>query len=303
MAEIMMQLGSFQFGLETAAYQEFQRTTAYTWAAQGRFGQDDALQSTGPGADTITLPGVIYPHFRGGIGQLDAMRSLAGRMEPQTLVDGRGRMLGEWVIEQVDERGTVFAPGGVALRQEFTLKMRRFPAESGAGLLGAVADVVVQQTFPITADLGVSSLSLATSTSNASGSVIQSLNDATTSVSGVAAQLGTQASSVLGAINSGINAARTLQNAGNDAGRLLASMRTVTNIPSALNGLVQVSGNVSRAAGVASSILKRAGVDLTAGGVDPAAIAVVRDSMISVNRLTVLAAAVRNTADSIIAKT
>ena len=125
---VMMQLGAFQFGVNTAAYQGLSRSDEWRWPDQERFGQAPALQHTGPGATTITLDGILYPEWRGGLGQLDAMRAEAGKGRPLVLVDGRGQALGMWVIERVDESQSIFAAGGVARRVEFTLQLKRFSA-------------------------------------------------------------------------------------------------------------------------------------------------------------------------------
>ena len=125
---VMMQLGAFQFCINTAAYQGLSRSDEWRWPGQERFGQAPALQHTGPSATTITLDGILYPEWRGGLGQLDAMRAEAGRGKPLVLVDGRGQALGMWVIERVDESQSIFAAGGVARRIEFTLQLKRFSA-------------------------------------------------------------------------------------------------------------------------------------------------------------------------------
>lgn len=126
METIMMQLGPFQFGLSTAAYQELKRSTEYKWAKQERFGQYAARQFTGPGDDSITLTGVIYPEFRGGTFQLDDMRETAAEGIPQMMVSGRGDIMGLWVIERVEESQTIFADQGVARRQEFSLQLCKY---------------------------------------------------------------------------------------------------------------------------------------------------------------------------------
>jgi uncharacterized protein len=300
MAEIMMRLGSFGFGLDTAAYQEFQRSTAYTWASLSRFGQDDALQSTGPGADTISLPGVVYPEHFGGTGQLDALRALGAKAQPQTLIDGRGNMLGQWVVEGVDERGTVFAQRGVARRQEFTVKLRRFQSDAtglASGLLSVVAG-----TLPVSSVV-TSALNIATTAAKGPAGLLSSLGTSLSSITGLAGQIGGQASGILSAVNSGMSAARTLQNAGLDAGRLLGGVRSLANVPSAMNGLINAGGDVSRAAGAASSILKLAGIDMAASGVNPDAIKAVKNSMVQVNQVNVMAVNVRNTAQTILGRT
>ena len=126
MADVMLQLGRYAFSIDTAAYQQLARASRYTWAAQQRVGNHDALQFTGYGADAITLTGRIYPAWRGGTGQLDAMREAAQAGEPLRLVDGLGYVHGRWVIESIDEQSDTFAPGGAPRRQQFTLQMRYY---------------------------------------------------------------------------------------------------------------------------------------------------------------------------------
>ncbi len=126
MAETMMRLGPYRFALGTAAYQELNRASEYRWARQERIGRNDALQYTGPGPETIELRGVIYPHFRGGLGQLDRMRATAGAGFPMLLIDGRGRILGLWCVETVNELQETFAARGAPLKQEFDMRITRY---------------------------------------------------------------------------------------------------------------------------------------------------------------------------------
>lgn len=294
MSEIMMQLGPFQFGLQTAAYQEFQRSTAYTWAAQARFGQDDTLQSTGPGEDTITLTGIVYPEHWGGTGQLDAMRALGGQAIAHTMVNGRGQMMGDWVIEGVDERGSVFGPAGIALAQEFTIKLRRAPAQAGARDLFAGLAASITGALPASSILNSATAVAATAAKGPAG-LLSSLGGSLASITSMAGTIGSQASSILGAVNGGINAAKRLQNAGTDATRSLTGIRALANVPSAMRSLIELGSSVSQAAGRSSSALKVAGIDLS----DPAAFGAVRGSMIAVNQLNVLAVNVRATAETI----
>lgn len=126
MADIMMQLGGYQFSVDTAAYQQLQRSTQYKWASQDRIGEREALQHTGPGTDTITLTGTVLPLYKGGTTQLDAMRAEGDKGKPLLLVDGRGCNHGQWVLEKIDETGEIYAQAGVAKRQSFSLKLRKY---------------------------------------------------------------------------------------------------------------------------------------------------------------------------------
>lgn len=123
---VMMQLGSFQFCIMTAVYQELNRKNEYKWPSQHRFGQRPSRQFVGVGDETMQLPGVIYPEYRGGFQQVEAMRRIAGRGQPLLLVDGLGKLWGRWVIEGIDEKQTLFAAFGAPRKQEFTLSLARF---------------------------------------------------------------------------------------------------------------------------------------------------------------------------------
>lgn len=123
---VMMQLGAFQFGISTAAYQELSRKTSWRWAQQDVVGTRPALQFTGDGEDTISLQGTVFPEHRGGFYQVENLRTLGSLGQPQLLVSGYGELLGRWVIESVDERQAVFAAFGRPRKQEFTVQLKRF---------------------------------------------------------------------------------------------------------------------------------------------------------------------------------
>lgn len=131
-SRIMWMLGPFMFSRDTAAPAKLQRVTEFSWPSQARMGRDPALQYTGPGADTIDLDGVIYPHYKGGLSQMQAMRELAGLGEPQLLVDGRGMVYGKWSILRVEETGSVFFDNGTPRKIEFKLSLQRY-GEDNAG--------------------------------------------------------------------------------------------------------------------------------------------------------------------------
>lgn len=123
---IMMQLGEFQFGLDTAAYQTLYRSSSWRWVELARPGNTSILQYGGRDSERISLPGVIYPEWRGGSQQVDAMRQQAERGQPLLMVDGRGRVMGDWVIERIEERQSAFGGRGTPRRIEFDLLLRRF---------------------------------------------------------------------------------------------------------------------------------------------------------------------------------
>ncbi len=132
-AEILMTLGGFQFALNTAAHETLQRDTAYRWERQDRLGREPAMQIIGAGEDKITLAGTIYPHFRGGLGQLNTMREMAGEGDPLQLVDGLGRVLGPYCIARVTEGQTTYVGPGIPRRVDFSLELLRYGEDQLSG--------------------------------------------------------------------------------------------------------------------------------------------------------------------------
>ena len=135
MSETMMALGVYRFSLTSAAYQELRRSNAYRWQAQERLQRLPAQQFVGPGNETLDLKGTIYPHYQGGMKQLDLMRAQAGRGKPLLLIDGLGFIWGQWVILQVDETQTVMLTNGQPRKLEFQLRLVRYgdDARDGGG--------------------------------------------------------------------------------------------------------------------------------------------------------------------------
>jgi phage protein U len=138
--EVMLQLGSFQFSVRTAVYQELRRTKNYRWAGHDRIGVRPAHQFIGPGDESVALSGVIYPGEFGGADQVRKMRETADKGEALQMVAARdassGDVLGLWVILSVSEKDTVFFAGGQPRKIEFDMVIVHYGDDqdsSGAG--------------------------------------------------------------------------------------------------------------------------------------------------------------------------
>lgn len=126
----MMALGTFRFGVNRASYQSLTRTARYRWAQVARAGRAPASQFLGPDVEELRLDGVIYPHFRGGLRQVEAMRAVAGLGEPMMLVDGLGWVLQRWCIVEVRETKTLFMADGAPRQIEFGLGLQSYGEDS-----------------------------------------------------------------------------------------------------------------------------------------------------------------------------
>lgn len=126
MRTYMARLGNFEFELDTAAFKTLTRVSTYNWKGQDRIGRKPAQQFTGEGADTIELNGTIYPHFRGGLGQVGDLRAQAGLGVPLPLVyafETVGQYAGLWCITEIEETRTVFFEDGLPRRIDFRLSL------------------------------------------------------------------------------------------------------------------------------------------------------------------------------------
>lgn len=125
MMSAMLALGLFVFGLETLPYQDFQRSTDWRHASNSRVGRRAGRQFIGVGEDAITLTGVLYPEITGGKLNLAMIRYMAETGKAWPLMQGTGDYFGLYIIESVEERGSLFFPDGTARKIEFTLKLTR----------------------------------------------------------------------------------------------------------------------------------------------------------------------------------
>lgn len=126
----MMALGAFRFGVNRANYQSFTRSASWRWEAQDRLGRNPALQFLGPGTDEISLQGVIYPHFKGGLRQVELMRFVANAGQPLILVDGLGWVWDRWVITSVEETKTLFLADGAPRKIEFSVGLKAYGSDA-----------------------------------------------------------------------------------------------------------------------------------------------------------------------------
>lgn len=116
----------YYFNLDTAAFDELRRSTEFRWASQERLTRRPAQQAVGIGEEKITLKGAIFPGFKGGLKQLDTLRSLGGQLKPLTLTTGYGDVLGTWCLKNVEEEQSALLQGGIPRKQAFTLEFVRY---------------------------------------------------------------------------------------------------------------------------------------------------------------------------------
>lgn len=308
-AAVMLQLGSFQFGISTAAYQELNRRSGYRWASQDLYGKEPALQFTGPESQTIALTGTIYTEYRGGNGQLATMRSLAAGGRPLNLVEGSGRMLGRWVIESVEEKQTVFADAGMPRKQEFSVQLRKFPdapaGYSNLAVLVASAAAPAAAATPATAAAAVTTAKTGLSkfvesaTSTVSGAV-KTMTATVEAVKAKAAEIGNAVAPVVATVQRGISTARALQNQVANLKETMHNLNSLENIQSAVSGVMSTASAASNAGAFAADAAGKLGIQIDLPSADPSAVSALKDCGLACGRAAVTAAGVYNDADNLV---
>lgn len=121
----LMSWGLFVFGLENAAYSSYQRRRDWRHARTDRFGARPATQFVGPGEDDVSLFGSLIPEVAGKFGAMETLAEMAATGDPQSLIDGRGTVWGEYVLVALDETGRNIIAGGIARTIDFTIDLKR----------------------------------------------------------------------------------------------------------------------------------------------------------------------------------
>ena len=116
----------FYFNLDTAAFDELKRSSEYRWASQERLSRRPAQQAVSMGEERITLSGSIYGGFKGGIKQLDTLRSIGAQLQPLGLTTGYGEVLGNWCLKSIEEEQSALLHDGIPRKQGFTLEFVRY---------------------------------------------------------------------------------------------------------------------------------------------------------------------------------
>lgn len=132
----MMALGLFVFALGTVPYQQLQRQRQWRHPSNSRISRRPARQFVGPGDDTVTLSGTLYPEITGGKVSMALLATMADTGKAWPLIEGSGTVYGLYVIEELSETGNVFFADGSARKIDFSITLKRID-DDRLDLLGA----------------------------------------------------------------------------------------------------------------------------------------------------------------------
>lgn len=124
-------LGSFGFSIETAMFQELNRTSAEKISGHSRVGRRDSVQHLGPGEELLTVPGYIMPGYAGAksVDSVETLREMKKTGQSFLFIklynDGEiGTIEGRWMITNVDDQESAFFEA-YAQRIDFIVSLKR----------------------------------------------------------------------------------------------------------------------------------------------------------------------------------
>lgn len=297
----MMQLGPIQFGIGTAAYQQLTRTAEYVWGEQERFMKNPALQFTGVSAQAVSLEGVFYPEFRGAYNQVSDWRDVAAVGIPYMLVDGRGAIWGDWVIEAIEEKQSIFAVAGAARKTEFSMRLKFYTE----GYYSQEQRIAAGNINAVPVPEAVVAGNVASGAASTMDTIAGTINSAITGIQDIAHEVSQTVQPAIDAAMHAVTVARTLQNSALDAGRLVKQIKSINSLSSAqraFGGLMAASSNAANAGSGLSQILKGIGAKFASDGEPPAAISAIKTALVGVNQMTSAAGNINKQSSDVVRK-
>jgi len=121
----LMSLGMFVFGMDTMAYDQFTRRQGWRHEQSERHMARPASQYVGPGEDRVMLAGTLIPEIAGSYGAFDTLAEMADTGGNWPLMDGVGRVLGHYRIDQIEQTYQAIMAGGLPRAIGFSIDLTR----------------------------------------------------------------------------------------------------------------------------------------------------------------------------------
>ena len=120
---VLMAWGPFQFETGAAAYEELRHRASSRWERHDIIGRRPAGQYLGPGEETVSLRGTVFPDVTGAgsAATITALLAAAQRKEVYTLLSSDGTIIGPFRLEKAERIGSFIDPAGAPLKLTYDL--------------------------------------------------------------------------------------------------------------------------------------------------------------------------------------
>lgn len=291
MAYVMMLWGRYAFGVNNAAYQQLQREKTWRWPSQQLYGRTPKPQFTGEDDETITLPGVIYPEWKGGVNQIAEMRAIADEAEPQTLIDGRGNILGLFVATNISQTDSEIGGFGIPRKQEFSISLKRYPDPDVGGNIGVNALMKLAKKAGIDPNTLKAIKDAIQKAQSAIGQIKQAIEQAQAAAQAVQATIGAPFAAIESASRLAKNVAEDFKTVARNAENLINAPATtaasaVANASAAVATIVEATPTLTARARAASDSLATSMQTVIDASTEPAGVIATRAVQVSANKQT-----------------
>lgn len=124
-AVMLAAIGMFVFETDSLLFSELSRDREWRHARTDRLGALPASQYLGPGADTVSLAGVLVPELAGRYSSIEKLAEMAGTGDAYPLANGTGTIMGHFTIDKIGERHDNLVIDGLARKIDFTIELSR----------------------------------------------------------------------------------------------------------------------------------------------------------------------------------
>ena len=130
---VLMAWGPFQFETGAAAYEELRHRASARWEKHAIIGRRPAGQHLGPGEESVSLRGTIYPDVTGAgsAATVNALLAAAQQAQVYTLLSADGTIIGPFRLEKAESTGSFIDPAGAP--QKLTYDLEFVAHDDGAG--------------------------------------------------------------------------------------------------------------------------------------------------------------------------
>ncbi|MCF6344182.1 MAG: phage tail protein [Devosiaceae bacterium] len=129
---IIASLGPFAFEAHGFGLSEVGRSLKTPWATVKVPGGFDKLQWLGGDSESVKISGVLFPNEFGGLASLAGIKAAAEAGVPlhfiQKINFSTANILSRFVVEGVEDSQTFIASNGVAMKNTYSLSLRRYQA-------------------------------------------------------------------------------------------------------------------------------------------------------------------------------
>ena len=127
---MLYMIGPLQFEVFPLNVHEMSHDLGADFAPKDVIGAARPREFTGEADEQIRFSGRLFPHFSGGLGELEALKMMARSGAPYPLMRGDGMMMGWFLIDKLSTKSSYLDGQGIGRQIEFDMNLIASPQSS-----------------------------------------------------------------------------------------------------------------------------------------------------------------------------